>query len=318
MATITASRNARKWIGPGIAALLILLAVIFWPQTKAPGDLPKVEMVFVEGDTFRMGDLFGEGYKNEYPAHLVAVRDFYLGKYEVTFDQYDAFCTATKRQKPRDEDFGLHSMGRGRRPVINVSWYSAVEYCNWLSQQEHLSPVYTIGKETRDPKNHGSMDYRKWIVTADWSANGYRLPTEAEWEFAARERGQKVRFGNGRDTLDPSEVNFDGKSQYPKPYAIVGKYRQKTVPVDAFPANSLGLKHMSGNVEEWCWDWYHSEYYTQSDGMVNPTGPSAGEKRVVRGGDWYGQPTFCRAAFRWQDYATEADLGRGFRLARSH
>ncbi|MCB1048939.1 MAG: SUMF1/EgtB/PvdO family nonheme iron enzyme, partial [Calditrichaeota bacterium] len=170
---------------------------------------------------------------DEKPVHQVTLSAFELARHTVTFEAYDAFCEAAGLDKPGDEGFG-----RGRRPVINISWFDAVAYCNWLSEQAELKPVYTIKGEK---------------VTANWQANGYRLPTEAEWEYAAREGGKEVRFGNGKDNADPKEINFNGSESHE--YSVVGDFRAKTTPVGSFPPNALGLYDVSGNVYEWCWDW---------------------------------------------------------------
>jgi formylglycine-generating enzyme required for sulfatase activity len=260
-------------------------------QTKKSGQ----EMVLVQGGKFDMGDVMGDKeYDNEKPVHSVTLSSFYLGKTEVTFDEYDAYCTATNTEKSDDAGWG-----RGNRPVINVSWFDAVEYCNWLSEKQNLTKVYTISGDK---------------VTADWSATGYRLPTEAEWEYAARQRGQKVRFGNGKDIADPSEINFDGSADYKKTYSVSGQYREKTTPVGSFPANSLGLHDMSGNVWEWCWDWY-GDYASGS--QTNPHGAGSGSNRVLRGGSWINIPANARAARRGYGAPSDRFANYGFRLARA-
>lgn len=313
-------RLRRVWVYPvgesdGSFRLYVFGAFSIAGRKEAGGPvLPPMpgHMVRVEGGTFQMGDQFGDGQSDE-TAHTVSVSTFYLSKTEVTFEEYDAFCAATGREKPGDEGWG-----RGRRPVINVRWYDAVEYCNWLSVKEKLRPVYGIDKTRQDPGNQNRSDNLKWQVTVDWGANGYRLPTEAEWEYAAREGGRKVRFGNGQDTADPAQLNFDGSASYKKPYSVVGVYRGKTVPVEELSANGLGLRHMSGNVWEWCWDWYDSGYYGQSAGAQDPRGAKTGEYRVCRGGSWYHDPDGCCAADRDWGRASYRVNYLGFRVVRGY
>jgi formylglycine-generating enzyme len=237
-----------------------------------------------------------------------------MSKYEVTFADYDAFCTATGREKPSDSGWG-----RGLRPIINVSWYDAVEYCNWLSQQQGRIPYYGVDETNKDPNNKGEDkdDNLKWIITRNTNATGYRLPTEAEWEYAAREGGKKVRFGNGRDVIDPSEINFDASKENKQPFSVVGEYRHKTVPVNELSASALGLYNMSGNVLEWCWDWYESDFYSQSEGARNPIGATAGAYHVLRGGSWFYYPQNCRSASRFSSRPTRRDFSIGFRLVCS-
>lgn len=286
---------------------------------------PMPVMVFVRGGAYSMGDQFAEGNADEAPTHRVTLNDFYIGKYEVTFGEYDAFCTATGRKKPYDNGWG-----RGRNPVINVDWYDAVEYCNWCSQKENLSLAYTIDKTLQDTNNVNTA-YNKmplhWTVSINWDAKGYRLPTEAEWEYAARavasdsgkvRGGGKVRFGNGRDIIDPSEINFNATDTLKKDYSVVGKYREETVPVDDLSANGFGLKHMSGNVWEWCGDWYAEKYYSESDRKRNPLGATSGQYRVLRGGSWAFIPENCRLALRGWDDPRFYDNLIGFRMVRGH
>ena len=131
----------------------------------------------------------------------------------------------------------------------------------------------------------------------DRSGKNYRLPTEAEWEYAAREGGKKVRFGTGKDTIGPDEANFDARNKYKKAYSRAGQYREQTTPVGSFSPNSLGLYDMSGNVWEWCRDWHGREYYGSSP-KDNPPGPSRGSYRVARSGGWNNYPVIGRVAYR--------------------
>ncbi|MCK6695446.1 MAG: formylglycine-generating enzyme family protein, partial [Thermoanaerobaculia bacterium] len=282
--------------------------------TAKPANVPpKPAMVFVAGGTFRMGDTFGEGGSGEQPVHDVTLGDFYISPTEVTFDEYDLFCQATGRSKPGDQGWG-----RGRRPVINVDWYDAIEYCNWLSRQHRYTPAYTVDKSRKDPNNTNTYDDKKWTVALVPGADGYRLPTEAEWEYAARGRGQKVRFGNGKNIADPGEINFDGSAEYKQGYSVAGVYRGKTVSAGSLGSpNALGLHDMSGNVWEWCWDWYDGKQYEKdANGAYNPTGAGSGQYRVVRGGSWGYNPGGCRAADRSGWYPLGRGLNFGFRVAR--
>ncbi len=259
-------------------------------------DAPRPAMVRIPAGSFEMGDQFRDGDKSELPVHNVIVSAFEIGRYEVTFAEYDLYCEATKTPKPEDAGWG-----RGIRPVINVSWEDVVAYCNWLSEQHGYQPVYSI---------KGSA------VTVNSNANGYCLPTEAEWEYAARGGGKKVRFGNGKDVADPTEINFNGSKDYKEKYSVVGEYRRKTVPVASLKSpNALGLHDMSGNVWEWCWDWYDENYYGKSL-TTNPQGPASGDRRVLRGGSWYDLPSLCRASLRDRYDPDYRYYYIGFRLAR--
>jgi sulfatase modifying factor 1 len=137
----------------------------------------------------------------------------------------------------------------------------------------------------------------------------YRLPTEAEWEYAARERGKKVRFGTGTDFISSNTANYDGSSYYNQKYSEAGEFRKKTLSVGSFKPNSLGLYDMAGNVQEWCSDWFDDKYYKASP-RDNPQGPPSGKYHVTRGGDWFISPGEVRASWR------SRGNGSGFRLAR--
>lgn len=206
--------------------------------------------VYVLGGAFEMGSserLLG----NEKPLHTVSVGAFYMMTTEVTFDQFDRFALETGRELPNDEGWG-----RGDRPVINVSWYDAVAYANWMSEQDGLNPVYEINGR---------------FVAWDREARGWRLPTEAEWEFAAR---------GGRDG---SNTVFAGSSDAASVAWYRPNSRSRPQPVGTKQANELGLHDMTGNVWEWCWDWFESDYYAHSP-SGDPPGPATGVRRVLRGG----------------------------------
>lgn len=291
-------------------AVIVLAVAVYYFSTRDRGEeniLPESvhsqksssleKMVHIIGGTFQMGS--DDGSDDEKPVHSVTVSDFYLGKYEVTFTEYDLFCAATGRLKPDDSDWG-----RGQRPVINVDWYDAVEYCNWRSAQENLTPCYQIDKSRKDPKNDNSNDTKKWLVSCDFNANGYRLPTEAEWEYAARggQKSQGYTYSGNNDA------------------SLVAWYRNnsmgKTQPIGKKIANELGLYDMSGNVWEWCWDWYYNQYYANSV-RVDPKGPLGGSLRIVRSSSWHTVLRNVRSANRNRNGPNVAGNLHGFRLSRT-
>ena len=242
------------------------------------------DLILVEGGSFEMGRTSGRGDRYEKPVHSVTVSSFYMSKYEVTFEEYDEFCDDTGREYPDAEGWG-----RGSRPVINVEWYDAVKYCNWLSEKEGLTPCYSGSGEN---------------ISCNFNANGYRLPTEAEWEYAAK-------GGNNHDGYEYSGSNTAGDVGW-----YSGNSGSETHPVGGKSPNSLGIYDMSGNVWEWCFDWYGSDYYSTTS-LVDPEGPDSGSLRVLRGGSWNFNTFDLRCAFRnWGD-PTKASNGLGFRVVVS-
>ena len=159
-------------------------------------------------------------------------------------------------------------------------------------------------------------DVREYIRKRNGEkGTNYRPPTEAEWEYAAREGGEKVRFGTGKDTIGPDEANFNASFDYRESYSRGGVYRGKTISVKSFSPNALGLYDMTGNVWEWVSDWYEGDYYKNSPRKY-PKGPDSGEYKVLRGGSWYSLPWVVRAAFRSSDEPAVRGGNFGFRLAQ--
>lgn len=233
-------------------------------------------MIYIPGGSFMMGDALGLGEADELPLRNITLQAYSIGKYEVTFMEYDAFCQATWTEKPEDNGWG-----RGIRPVINVSWYDAVLYCNWRSTQEGFTPCYTIDKIHPDTANKSVQDLERWLVQCNFQANGYRLPTEAEWEFAAR---------SGNAAIPLPVVGIDSVAWYNSNAKVM------TRSVGLKRANTLGIHDLSGNVAEWCWDWHQSSY--EDCGTHNPTGASTGEARIIRGGSWEDSPSELRITNR--------------------
>jgi len=243
---------------------------VFAAQTAIPANF-----VRVEGGTFQMGTPSG-GKNNERPVHTVTVKSFYIGRYEVTQKEwYEVMWNNPSEFKGEN------------LPVEKVSWFDAIEYCNRRSIREGLTPAYS-----------GSGDN----ITCDWNANGYRLPTEAEWEYAAK-------GGNG----SPGNYTYSGSNTIGDVAWYGDNSGGRTHPVGTKAANSLGIHDMSGNVYEWCWD----RYGGYSSGSQNdPRGASSGADRVVRGGDWYSIAGYVRSAGRYYNTPSSRYIGLGFRLVR--
>jgi|GEM_PF-1844604 len=275
-------------------------------------------MVFVEGGEFLMGCTDEQGGGCDDDVRKVFVNDFYMGKYEVTFEEYDAFCEVSGQEKVDDRGWG-----RGNRPVIDVSWYDAVEYCNWLSEQEGLEPCYRIDKENKDPNNKSAYDDMKWVVHCDFTKNGYRLPTEAEWEYAAR--GGRVSEGHKWAGVSREDELFlygnycDENCEYNWRDNLRNDGYQNTAPVGSFRPNELGLYDMSGNVWEWCWDWYGNSYISEEGVSIyrDVVGPIYGSFRVLRGGSWHNCAAYLRVAYRSRFWPYRRYNYLGFRLTKT-
>lgn len=234
------------------------------------------DMILVEGGKFKMGDIFKEGYHDENPVHKVTVPTFYINRYEVTNEQFCMFLNEIGNQKEKGKrwlnlennffckielinDVFYPKKGLENHPVVEVSWYGAKAYCQWLSNK---------------------------------TGKSFKLPSEAIWEYAAREGGRKVRFGNGKNIADFEEMNFDEEDKNRHTYRF-----NRTVPVHTLSSNALALYNMSGNVREWCRDTYLDKY---TNAPIN--GMAWDEKnqgiKVVRGGSWSTSAYFCRVTAR--------------------
>lgn len=263
--------------------------------TAEPVALPE-GFVLITGGSFEMGSPDTEAWRSaDETQHTVTVSDFYISAYELTQQEYEAVMGANPSAFPGDD-----------LPVDSISWLDAIAYCNARSEQEGLTPAYTINGEN---------------VTWDRSADGYRLPTEAEWEYACR-AASTTPF-NTETSISTDEANYWGDY----PYMIEdnyfqqqnletqpGIYRESSVAVTSFAPNAWGLYNMHGNVGEWVWDFY-GDYDTA--GQTDPTGPETGTRRVYRGGGWNDFAKNLRSAYRAAAPADSASASIGMRLARN-
>ena len=269
--------------------LLIFLFMTIIVTTGACSRVPD-QFVLVEGGDFvnTKSNLYKKG---------LAISDFYISKYEVTQQEW-VDIMGTNPSKFQGDNL----------PVEMVSWYDCIEYCNKRSLKEGLKPYYKIDKKQKDPNNLSDSDEIKWTVTIMNGANGYRLPTEAEWEYAAG-GGQQSKSYTYCGSNDADEVAWYWKNSGDVYltgewlWQTIEKNNNKTQVIGAKKPNELGIYDMSGNVREWCWDWY-------SD-VVNCT---SGIVRVWRGGGWLGDIKACEATYRGKYEAYSKGYDQGFRL----
>jgi sulfatase modifying factor 1 len=278
-----------------LTAIILLTSIIVvngaCSLNTAPPKEKENHMVFVKGGTFinRTSNFYTQN---------ITIPDFYISAYEIT-------------QKEWVEVMGYNpSAFQGDDlPVEMVSWYDAIEYCNRRSLLEGLEPYYTINKEQQDPENKSEYDPIKWTVTINEGANGYRLPTEAEWEYAAS--GGQLSSGNiysGSNQADEVAWHFrNAGDEYLAgdwSWPMIENNNNRPHPVGQKKPNELGLYDMSGNVREWCWDWYESE--NEPKGLY----------RVVKGGGWIGDVVNTEISFRGKFEASGYGPDQGFRVVR--
>lgn len=299
------------------------------------GTGPTEGFTLIPAGTFTMGAPSDEPgtQSDERPQHNVTLtHSFYLHVTEITNQQYadlaqwaynygyatatsgslrDALDGSTQELLDMDDSdceisfsgsvFTVDA-GRENHPVKEVTWYGSAAYCDWLSLYEGLPRAY---------------DHNSWQCNGNspYTAQGYRLPTEAEWEYACR-AGTQTPFNTG-DCLDAgTEANYNGN--YPYTGCSSGPYEGWTVPVGSYPTNAWGLYDMHGNLWEWCNDWYSSGYYSDPGSGYDPVGGPPGARRVIRGGYWYYDARYCRSASRYSyGYPYYSYYSIGFRAVRS-
>ena len=291
VAPISSKTYFTPMIKPSILLFAAVVAVGAWAQK------PWDNLVLVEGGAFR----------NTKSNFSLMLSNFYLGKYEVTQKEWNEVMGSNPAKFQGDD-----------LPVETVSWYDCVEYCNKRSLKEGLKPYYTIEKEKADPENQTVIDDVKWTVTINAGANGYRLPTEAEWEYAAGggQKSKSFTYSGGDDIekvawywQNAGDKILTGSWSWP----VIEQNHTKTKPVGGKQPNELGLFDMSGNVREWCGDWY-GELTTDGTG---PKRSSSESGRVWKGGGWIGGDFCCAPSFRAGLEANGKGPDQGLRVCRS-
>jgi formylglycine-generating enzyme required for sulfatase activity len=294
-------------------------------------------MVSIPAGTFQMGDSIGDGGSNQRPVHTVTLDSFAMGKYEITNGQYCIFLNSAYPSQLKVVNGIVYASGdtansfpycdtssynsnsqiafsnntfsvrtKGARemsndPMVRVSWYGSVAYCNWRSQQEGREQCYNLST---------------W--TCDFTKKGYRLATEAEWEYAARGGLSGKRFPWG-DTITHSQANYLSDNSYSYDISLTRGHHPAwndgilpyTSPVGSFPANGYGLYDMAGNAWEWCNDRYGGY---SAGSQSNPIGPTTGSSRVLRGGLWSFNAAYCAVTYRASHTPFNRYSDVGFRL----
>jgi formylglycine-generating enzyme required for sulfatase activity len=318
----TVSGAIGTWVAIGTGKIITWNAGADWSgqystqmRFKVTAAVPPFALI--PAGPFQMGDQSSPlvGSSDERPVHTVQVSAFYMGKYEVTKEEWDAVRTWGLNNGYTDlaTGNGSYASKGANHPVHSINWYAMVKWCNARSQQEGLTPCYTVSGATYKTGNN--------IPVCNWSANGYRLPTEAEWEKAARGGVVGKNFPWGTDTITHSQANYYSSSSYAYDASPTRGYHPTyftgsepyTSPVGSLNANGYGLYDMAGNVWEWCWDAWG--IYTAGS-QTDPRGPADSSGPVFRGGSWSYSADNVRCAVRYGYARDSANTRNGFRLAR--
>ncbi len=274
-----------------------------------------MKMVRIGNGTFTMGSHGKDtdehkaemGHESGESVHQVTIsKPFFIGAYEVTQGQFNQIM---EKNPSTFSDCGASC------PVETVTFFEAVEFCNRLSEKEGLTACYSQKVEEDESVEETDENMVvEWTNDMTWSkeCTGYRLPTEAEWEFAAR-AGSKTPYYTG-ECMNTDQANFDGTDRHGP--CAKGIFRQKTMPVGSFAANNWGLYDVLGNVNEWTWDWFYKSL--SGNAVTDPSNDVADAlKRTIRGGSWNGYMVTCRTARRFGEFPEKALKYNGFRVARS-
>jgi uncharacterized protein YjdB len=303
-------------------------------------------MKWIESGTFTMGspetevghyDYYEPEFTDEIQHEVTLTQGFYMSKYQVTHAEFEAVMGFNPSYFLEEDpaDYGLDIDNWDDCPIDSVSWYDALVYCNKMSEKAGLTPAYTL-TDIGYYSNPGTIG--EATVEINWNANGYRLPTEAEWEFACR-AGTTTPFYTGETILSSFAIYDDeswwlppigveyGDANFDGSWALYGDVEEREyigvpVPIGLHPANPWGLYDMHGNMEDWCWDWYDADCYADGAAQTDPKGPEGpvediegNIRKVCRGGSWWCYASEVRSAYRASSWNPgNPFVTNGFRL----
>jgi formylglycine-generating enzyme required for sulfatase activity len=276
-----------------------------YAEPPVPGD-----MVAIAGAAFTMGDTKGDGvFANELPTHQVTLDSFHIKETKVSKGEWDTVYNWARTHGYTFEGFGHDNTPQAHasdHPVYNINWYDILKWCNARSERENRLPCYYTSSAQTTPYRQGQVDMKNGMVK--WSASGYRLPTESEWEYAARNGRANSRFPWG-DLINHGYANYYATKLFvpydndPLPdtyHPNAWPSQPRTTPVDFFAKTAYGIRDMAGNMNEWVWD-RHGTY--PSSAQTNPHGPNTGDERVQRGASYLADGRHCRVARRFYNSA---------------
>lgn len=282
-----------------------------------PAPDPAFSAVTIPAGIFQMGDALGDGFANEVPVHPVDLGAFQIDRFEVTWNLWLRVYTWALAHGYDFDGPGAAVDPLG--PVTTVSWHDCVKWCNARSELALLTPAYFLTSAHTSVYRQGRAELTPDCVA--WSATGYRLPTEAEWEKAARGGVAGHRFPwTNVATISHAQANYRSRTNEIYDVGPTRGYHPdfagSPAPAGCFPPNGYGVYDMAGNAWEWCWDWFSHTYYSGSPG-ADPRGPSGGSERVARGDSYYNFGFYARCAYRnfWAPTNRFGDFS--FRCARS-
>lgn len=293
-----------------------VVAIVTNPVVPPPPDV-----VLIPAGSFTMGNtlLTNEGQADEFPTRTVSVSSFHIGRFEVSKVLWDEVVNWAGNN---GYIFANTASGKAtNHPVQQVTWYDTVKWCNARSEKEGRVPAYYTDAAQTAIYRSGTVD-----IETDWVKwnEGYRLPTEAEWERASRGGSSGMRFPwSDTNSITHARANYFSSLGFPYPYEMSSPkgyhpiyndgIQPYTCPVGSFPANAFGLHETAGNVWEWCWDRYDEGYYAVAP-STDPRGPATGSFRTYRGGSWAQLAEFCRNANRSFFDPAVPDFNVGFRV----